>query len=322
MREIIFAKKRQKQWAEIEQIISSKTKIAPDRLSELYIELTDDLAHAQTNYPGSKTTTYVNQLSSALHQRIYRNKKEKKGRIKRFWVRELPLLFYEYRKALFTSLIVFSLSCIVGAFSAANDDTFVRFVLGDAYVNQTLENIEMGKPMAIYEGHAETEMFLGITINNVRVSFITYAAGILLSLGSGYILFRNGLMLGCFQYFFYSKQLLFTSVLSIWVHGTLEITAIIVAGGAGIAFGNGFLFPGTMPRLQSFQKSAVDSVKIILGLVPIFITAGFLEGFVTRHADIAPVLAGAIILCSIIFVLFYFVYYPYYLHKTYSNGTN
>src|SRR3546814_13017991 len=84
-------------------------------------------------------------------------------------------------------------------------------------------------------------------------------------------------MLGAFQFFFYQKGLLLTSVLSIWIHGTLEISAIIIAGSAGLVMGNSLLFPGTWSRLESFRRGARRGLKIVIGLVPVFITAALLE---------------------------------------------
>jgi uncharacterized membrane protein SpoIIM required for sporulation len=208
------------------------------------------------------------------------------------------------------SFLIFSLSVAIGALSAAHDDTFVRLILGDEYVNETLANIERGDPMAIYKQMGQTEMFLGITFNNVRVSFFVFVAGLFTAFASGFILFQNGVMLGAFQYFFYQKGLLVTSVLTIWIHGTLEISAIILAGAAGIIMGNGLVFPGTYSRLQSFRRAARQGLKIIIGLVPIFILAGFLEGFVTRMTGIPDIFKIAIILGSAIFVFIYFIFIP------------
>ena len=93
------------------------------------------------------------------------------------------------------------------AFSAAYDDSFVRLILGDAYVNLTLQNIADGEPLGIYAKMDELPMFFAITFNNIRVSFIAFTLGIIGSLGTGFLLFRNGIMLGSFQYFFYQKRL-------------------------------------------------------------------------------------------------------------------
>ncbi|MEP3387302.1 MAG: stage II sporulation protein M [Reichenbachiella sp.] len=319
MQEISFFNKNEKKWREIDLKLSSTLKISADELSELYIILTDDLAYTQTNYPGTKTEAFLNLLASKAHQRIYKNKKSSPSRMVDFFGREFPTIIYKHRKSLITSLIIFTLSCLIGAYSTHVDEKFPRLIMGDQYVDMTIENIQNGNPLGVYESMEPLTMFLHITFNNVRVSFMVFAAGIFFSIFTGFLLFKNGVMLGCFQYFFYTKKLLYISVLTIWVHGTLEIASIVIAGGAGIALGNSIMFPGTYSRLYSFQTTAKESVKIIAGLIPIFIAAGFLEGFITRFSNVSTIPALFIIIISISFLLYYFIYYPYKLNQHGKN---
>jgi uncharacterized membrane protein SpoIIM required for sporulation len=232
-----------------------------------------------------------------------------------FWKYELPFLFKNSQRQLLYSFLIFSVSMLIGAVSAAYDDTFVRLIMGDSYVNMTLENIHKGDPMAVYKKMNELDMTLAITLNNVYVSFLCFVMGMLFSLGTGFMLFSNGVMLGAFQYFFYAKGLLVQSALVIWIHGTLEISAIVIAGCAGLTLGNSILFPGTYPRSVSFVRGAKQGLKIIIGLVPVFMLAGFLEGFVTRHTEMPVWLSLGIIGISLSFILWYFIIYPNVLQK-------
>jgi uncharacterized membrane protein SpoIIM required for sporulation len=167
----------------------------------------------------------------------------------------------------------------------------------------------------------ESIMTFAITINNIRVCFIAFVLGIFFSFGTGFVLIRNGIMLGAFQYFFYQKGYLLTSVLTIWIHGTLEISAIVLAGGAGFTMGNALIFPGTFSRLVSFKRGAKAGLKIVIGLVPIFITAGFLEGFVTRHApNMHAAMSSAILFVSALFIIYYFVIYPQTVFNQFKHG--
>ena len=310
MREAAFVKQNQSRWTSFESQLQHPERANPDRLADSFVQLTDDLAYAQTHYPRSNTAVYLNNLAAQVHQAIYRNKKEDRGRIITFWREELPRLYYEARRPLLYSFLIFLLSLGVGALSAAHDDTFVRLILGDAYVNKTLDNIERGDPMAVYKSMHPSDMFFAITFNNVRVSFLAFALGLLLSVGTGFIMFYNGVMLGAFQYFFYQKGLLLTSVLTIWIHGTLEISAIVLAGAAGLVMGNSILFPGTLPRMESFRRGARRGLKMVIGLVPIFIAAGFLESFVTRLTEWPAGAKLVIIGLSAFFIVYYFIIYP------------
>lgn len=219
------------------KVVEQAANLSPDQLADAYTELTADLAFAQTHFPTSRITIYLNNLASALHNEIYRSKREKWTRIITFWTREVPQTMHDARCELLISFIIFAVSALIGAVSAANDQEFVRLIMGNQYVDMTLDNIARGEPMAVYNGSPEAPMFLGITINNIKVSFLCFAAGILTSFGTGLILLQNGIMLGSFQMFFYQHDLLWESALAVWLHGTLEIWAIIVAGLCRTCFG-------------------------------------------------------------------------------------
>jgi uncharacterized membrane protein SpoIIM required for sporulation len=315
MKEVVFIRQNKEKWASYEHSLNAIGKQSPDFLADIYIDVTNDLSFAQSHYPGAPVTRYLNGLSAKLHQFIYRKKKEKFSRMLTFWTRDVPEVMYHTRKELLYSFLIFAVAMLIGAFSTANDDTYVRLILGDQYVDMTLGNIANDDPMAVYKAMDEGIMFWGITINNIRVSFYEFISGIFTSIATAYLLVSNGIMIGSFQYFFYEQGLLWDSLLAIWTHGTLEISALIVAGAAGITMGNGWLFPKTYSRLVSFQRSAKQGVKIIVGTIPIFIIAGFLESFVTRHTEFPTFVRGLIILLSLGFVVFYYVVYP---KKSYS----
>ncbi|AIM59120.1 membrane protein [Cellulophaga lytica] len=315
MREAAFVKQNKDKWTTFESVLAKKTEIDPNKLSDLYIEITDHLSYAKTFYPGSNTAFFLNSLASEAHQKIYKTKKEPKNRIISFWKTEFPTLFYHNRRELLIAFLVFTFFCAVGVFSAANDGDFVRSFLGDGYVNMTLENIANDDPMAVYKQQSEFKMFLGITINNIKVAIMAFIYGILLGIGSLFIMMQNGIMLGSFQYMFYEKGLLWESARTIWIHGTIEISVIIIAGCAGLVLAKGILFPGTYTRLESFKRGTVNGLKIMLSTVPFFIIAGFLEGFVTRHTEMPDWLAILIITSSLALILYYYVIYPYLLHK-------
>ena len=319
MREAAFVKQNKDKWSTFENLLSNKISMNPDDLSDLYIEITDHLSYAKTFYPKSNTEFYLNQLASTAHQKIYKTKKESKNRIITFFTKEFPMEFYQHQRKLLIAFLVFALFVIIGAFSAASEGDFVRSFLGDGYINMTLENIEKGDPMAVYKQQGEFNMFLGITLNNIKVALMAFTYGLLLGIGSLYVMLQNGLMLGSFQYFFYEKGLLWESARTIWIHGTIEISVIIVAGCAGLTLGAGMLFPDTYTRLESFKRGVKSGLKILMSTIPFFIVAGFLEGFVTRHTEMPDWLAILIISLSLGLILFYYVYYPIYLNKKSTN---
>lgn len=313
MREGQFIKQNISRWKSYETPIDD-----PDELAKRFTYLVDDLAYAKTFYPGSKTTRYINGLAASIYLLIYRTRKENK--FIHFWTTELPLIVKKYHKNLFFAFLFFMLFVSIGVFSAKYDQTFIRAILGDAYVEMTERNIATNDPFGVYKGQNELSMFLRIAVNNIGVSFYCFAMGILVSIGTLYVLFRNGIMLGAFEYLFFSHDLGFKSIVVVFIHGTLEISAIVISGCAGIIMGNSILFPKTYTRLQSLTKAARDAAKIIVGLVPVFIIAAFFEGFVTRHTEMPIWLSGSILLLSLAFIVGYFIIYPIQVAKRVVNG--
>jgi uncharacterized membrane protein SpoIIM required for sporulation len=315
MREASFVKQNKEKWIGFENALENNAKINPDDLASYYIQLTNDLSYAQTYYPGSKTLLYLNSLASQAHQKIYITKKESKNKIISFWRDEFPLFFYQYHKTLLYAFLIFMAAVIIGAVSTLNDDSFIRLILGDAYVNMTIENIEKGEPMAVYKSGSNIGSFLGITINNIRVAIIAFALGVIFSVGTIYVLFSNGIMLGAFITFFYNYGIL-EKTSTVWLHGTIEISVIVIAGCAGLVMGNSFLFPKTYSRRVAFMKGAKDGLKIVVSTIPFFIIAGFIEGFITRYGEQMPsFLAYGIILISLFIIVYYYIIYPIQLHK-------
>jgi uncharacterized membrane protein SpoIIM required for sporulation len=104
-------------------------------------------------------------------------------------------------------------------------------------------------------------------------------------------------------------------VVTVLLHGLLELTAIIITCGAGLVMGKSFLFPGTQTRLSSLRSGAKDGVKIVVGLVPIFIIAAFIEGFITRYYKMPLFMSISILLVCGAFIVWYFIILPVRLHK-------
>ncbi len=313
MREAQFLKQNADKWKQYEQELHHFD--SPDTFADHFVELTDDLAYSKTFYPNSNTSKYLNGLTSLFHQNIYKNKKEKSARIISFWQYELPYLFKQYHRQLLYSFLFFIVFTFLGALSARYDDSFIRLILSDGYVNMTNQNIEKGDPFGVYKTQEAASMFFQIAFNNIQVSFMAFVLGISFSLGTIILLMRNGLMLGAFEYYFFSKGLGLQSIPVIFLHGTLEISAIVIAGCSGLVLGSSLLFPKTYSRWHSLVKGGRDGMKIVFGLIPVFIIAAFLESFITRHTKMPLIISYSILILSLTFIIWYFIVYPGYLNK-------
>ena len=316
MREALFIKRNRDKWIRYQHEKDSE----PDEQADRFITLLDDLAYSKTFYPQSKVTRWINSIAVSIYQSIYQSHREKSGRLITFWTRELPLLFYKYRKLFYFTFIYFMICVAIGVVSSANDDFFVKAILGESYVMRTEENIRSGDPFGIYRDSDKFSMFVMIAVNNIRVALQTFVSGILFGIGTMYLLLFNGIMVGAFEQMFFARGLGMQSLLVIWIHGTIEISSIIIAGAAGLILGNSILFPGTYSRFSSFKRGVRDAMKIALALIPFFLAAAALESYVTylmsntfsTRSDFAlPIWAGAVILVlSATIIIWYFIIFP------------
>ncbi|MGI9158457.1 MAG: stage II sporulation protein M [Saprospiraceae bacterium] len=317
MRETKFIEQNQEKWSRYEQMLQDNRR-DPEHLNELFVQIMDDLSYARTFYPNRSVRTYLNSMAQRIFHQVYRGKRFPKSRFILFWTDEAPRAIWESRKAMQLSLGIFVLAFVLGVLSSRIDPDFPRMILGDDYVDMTLANIENGDPMRVYKDSRPLGMAMGIAANNLFVALRTALFGVAASIGAVFIMLYNGIMVGAFQYFFIERGLFWESFLTIWIHGTLEISAIIVAGGSGLTIGSGILFPGTHTRLRAFQMSMRRGMKILLGLTPVMIAAAIFEGFFTRYTDTPDALRGLFILLSLAFVVWYFAWLPW--HKARYEG--
>ena len=310
MKESSFIQQNKDNWKHYEEVLNGKS-TEPDELNDLFIQVTDDLSYARSFYPNRSVRVYLNNLAQKVFLKLYTNRKRKKSLLAHFFKNDIPSIMYSARKELLVSFLVFLLTFCIGVFSSRQEPAFARQILGDQYVDMTNQNIKQGKPMDVYAGEDQWSSFFRIAYNNLRVDMLTFATGLLFSIGTLFVLAYNGVMVGVFQYFFYGTGYFTFTVLTIWLHGTIEIFTIILSATAGLVFGKGLLFPGTYSRLQAFRISAIKGVKIILVVIPLTLTAAFIESFITGQTQTPAFIKISLIVLSLVFILFYFVWLPW-----------
>ena len=315
MREALFIKKNKERWEKMVHLPSDNI----DEMAGEFTQLVDDLGYSKTFYPTSKTTTFLNTESSKRYLSIYKNRREEQNRFVHFFKTELPLTIAKHHKILLVCFAIFMLFFVVGFYSTIKDESIVRDILGDDYVRMTEKNIADGNPFGVYQKDNPFLMWLGIMINNISVSFRYFMEGLLFPFFTIPELVRDGMMVGAFDAFFYAKGLGNMFILTVMLHGTLELSSIVIAATAGVVLGKSWLFPGTLTRLAAFKQGAKDGVKIIIGIVPVLMIAAFFEGFVTRHYKMPIWISITILVVSATFIIGYFVIYPLKLKKKYSQ---
>ncbi len=316
MKENIFVRQNKKKWLKYEQEIKHLSTLSTQRIADMYQDVTADLSYSQSQFPDARVTSYLNNMALSLHDYVYTPRKTNFLRSTiHFFSYVIPKYVADARFELRLSFIIFLSFTIAGVILAVQDIENIINTLGPGYVDMTLDNIKNGVPTDVYGSSNQTDMFLFIVINNLRVDITTYSYGLIPILGPGYILMKNGIMLGEFQTLFFLNNVGFQSMTAIWIHGTIEISTIIICGGASLALGMGWIFPKTYSRKEALKRSALRSIKIFMSIIPLTILAAFFESFLTRHTEYPLFVKLLIIFGSLAFIIFYYVILPNKIRK-------
>ncbi|CAM1368820.1 conserved membrane hypothetical protein [Tenacibaculum litopenaei] len=312
MREVAFIKQNKEKWLEFEEVISKKTEKSPDEIADLHIKIMNDLSYAQSFYPKSKVVTYLNKLAKKSYGKIYHTKKQDKNNLFHFFFDTVPLIAYKRRNYIYVSFAFFFICFFIGLLSTFNEENFAREILGNAYVDETLENIASGDALAIYKGGSTWGSFIGIFDNNLRVGLNMFLSGLFIGIGTGYYILYNGIMVAVFQAFFYQHNSFYDSIKGIWIHGTYEIFAMVIEASAGYIIGGSLLFPGALKRIESLKKGLREAFFLFISTIPFTFVAAFLEGYVTRlYNQIPAIICYIIILASLASISYYYLVLPF-----------
>lgn len=318
MKEGIFIRKNKEKWQHYEECLHSfKGSMSAEELATSYQEVLSDLAYAQTQFPNSRIVYYLNTMSKELHEKVYAPRVNTFQHFMRMLTEEIPGIVARARFELLLSLVLFSAFVLAGVIFSVRDEGYITEVLGERYVEMTLQNIAAGKPTDVYSGGSMLGSFLSIMENNLWVTFKMYGCGVLPFIGPLLFIKPNGLMLGCFQSLFFLHGVGFQSMTAIWIHGAFEISSLVIAAGAAFRLSRGWVFPGTYPRAVAFRRTGMESIKILASVVPLFIVAAFFEGFITRQVQYPLIVKLLLIFGSFSFIIFYYVVMPYRYYRKY-----
>lgn len=286
--------KRRPLWTRLENLadraarggISALNHSELQELSLLYRQTAADLATVREDPSGRASAEYLNRLLGRAHNLVYSgSSRTDKGKVWRFYWEEYPRIFRETFSYTFAAFAIFFVCAVAGMLLAMKDQGFVRHVIGPRMV-ETIDRHEMWTHSIVsIKPYAASH----IMTNNLSVSFMTFAGGISAGLLTIWMLAFNGLLIGvigtaCWQASM--SQALWSFVAP---HGVLELPAIFIAGGAGLLLGHGLLFPGLLPRTQSLVLAGTKAVKLVLGIIPLLIVAGTIEGFFSPSGVPVPI---------------------------------
>jgi uncharacterized membrane protein SpoIIM required for sporulation len=241
----------------------------------LYRQVAADLSVLRQDPTARVYAAHVNQLLARAHHIIYSGRKTTLLTLWRFLRDEYPAIFQRQIGYVLASVAVTVAWGLLGAVLTSARPEFMRHFVGPEMI-ATMERHEMWTKAIV---GIEPKASSWIMTNNLTVSFVTFATGIVFGLGTFFYLAFNGLMLGvvaaaCHQY---GMSLALWSFIA--PHGSLELPSIIIAGAAGFRLGHAMLFPGALRWKESVARGGSESTQLISGIIPLLVIAGCLEGF-------------------------------------------
>ncbi len=244
-------------------------------LALLYRQAAADLSVLRQDATSRTYALHLNQLLARAHHIIYSGRKTNFLTLFRFLRDDYPAIFQRQLASVAASVLVFVFFGLLGAALTTARPEFMRHFLGPRMI-ATMERHTMWTESVVSVAPLASSAIL---TNNLSVSFVTFASGITFGLGTFLILFENGMMIGvigaaCHHY---------DMSLALWSfvapHGSLELPAILIAGGAGFRLGRAMLFPGALRWRDSVARGGIEASRLVSGIIPLLVIAGLLEGF-------------------------------------------
>jgi len=288
-----FVANRQTDWARLSTLLDrgGLRRLSAAELEELgilYRAATSDLALAQRDFDQHRVTTYLNQLVGRAHASVYRGEPFGWRRVVRFFALTFPRLYRQTLPFTLVALGLFIVPALVAGLLTARSTTSAEW-LGLEHILPDLESGSLWTNISVSQRPAASSF---IMTNNIQVSFLAFAGGVLLGLLTIYAMIFNGLqiggVLGLCAHFGLADELLTFIV----AHGVIELSVIFVAGGAGLQLGWAMLRPGLYRRRDALVHAGRIAVRLTVGCIPLLIVAGLIEGFISPSALPATFKAG------------------------------
>ncbi len=246
-------------------------------LVQLYQRSSAHLSHVRSYYRDPALVMYLTRVVSKAGAAIYGSKPRTLRALGRFFSVSYPAATWHARRFLAVSAALLLVPALLGgawiADSPAARDAAIPPAAREAYLYKDFEEY--------YESERASQFASEVFTNNIGVGIVAFASGIAFCIPTAWLLITNGANIGFAGGLFASGGELGKFFGLILPHGLLELTAVIIAGGAGLALGWALVSPGDRRRRRALVDEGRGIVVIVLGLVPTFVVAGLIEGFVT-----------------------------------------
>lgn len=313
-----FSDRRRKEWEELEALTREAERRGVGRLeidrvirlSPLYRSVCADLAAAQAARYSAPLVDYLLGLTAATHTVIYGphatgREDGRKSRLRHGWLVAFPRAVRRRKRAILLAALLFFIPFALGAALTLRDPAFAFRIVPEAMLRPLAEAYAKGFDDGREAG--EGAMMAGFYVyNNVGIALRCFALGVFGGLGSAFYLVQNGLSIGAILGYVASQGAGGNIGLFIVGHGSLELGAIVLAGGCGLSIGWSIVAPGELPRLASLQRCAREILVIIAGASVMLVMAAAIEAFwsasnVSREVKLA--VGGALFVLVLMYIL-------------------
>jgi uncharacterized membrane protein SpoIIM required for sporulation len=276
---------RQRCWDKLERLVNACGRrgiaaLTHEELRELallYRQTAADLSVARDDPASAPLARSLNALLGRAHNLIYSGRAPRTRGVLDFYARVFPSVFRSTLPYTLAAVALFAAGAAAGAAMAVADPAFERVVLGGSM----MDTIEAGRMWTHSIVSIKPLASSAIMTNNISVSLTAFAGGILAGVGTVYMMLFNGLMMGVIAVACQRAGLSMSLWSFVAPHGVLELPAIFIAGGAGLILAKGLLAPGSLPRREALTESGSLAVRLVLGVIPLLIVAGMIEGFIS-----------------------------------------
>lgn len=254
-------------------------------IGPLYRRTASDLQYARLRGADDALIDYLNDLVLRAHGTLYAERGPGSSRLIQFIMGGFPRLLCRKRLYVLAAALMVLLGAVVAGVMVAVEPANLRIVVPGQFADNDQYYAEREKnPAYDAPNEAKPAFAAGLMTHNIQVAILAFAAGTLGGFPSLYVLFQNGMPLGglAMQQHLAGRDVLFWSL--ILPHGIIELTAIIIGGASGMVIGHALVAPGEYTRKEAFSRAGRDAVRMLLGTVPLFIAAGFIESFITPSA--------------------------------------
>ncbi|HET7629424.1 MAG TPA: stage II sporulation protein M [Bacillales bacterium] len=282
-----FIKQHRDDWHELEQQLSAFHKKRRkgkgrdiDEFARLYQKTASHLSYSRTYFADDEVTAYLNGLVSKCHNLLYKDQVTSLKQFRHFFGTAFVGLLLEQWKFVVAAMMLFLIGGFAAFLSVWNDPLNL-YTLLPSNISQAVDPGHLGRdPESVNAAIMSAE----IMTNNIQVAILSFAGGITFGLLTVYLLVYNGILLGALAALFWREGKAYEFWAYIVPHGMVELTAIFIAGGAGLLMGYKLFVPGRYSRSFQLKRQAKRSVQLLLGTIPLYVIAGTIEGFITPSA--------------------------------------